>query len=255
MKTTIEKIKSMKNKEKITMLTSYDFPSAGIMDGIVDIIFVGDSLGMVVLGYENTLNVTLSDMARHTSAVARAVKSSLVGADLPVDCYNNKEDAIKNSKALIEAGADFIKIEGKPEIASVLVEEGINVMGHIGLIPQTSAEFKVQGKDKESAEKIINEAKELEKAGCFSITLECIPVNLAKEITESLKIPSIGIGAGPHCDGQVLVMHDMLGLFERFKPKFVKRYSNISEEMKKAFIQYNKEVKEGKFPTKEFSFN
>ena len=255
MKTTIDKVKSMKNKEKISMLTAYDFPSAGIMDSIVDMILVGDSLGMVVLGYENTLNVTMNDMVMHTEAVARAVKSSLLVGDLPANSYDNEEDAIQNSKKLIDAGADCVKIENQHEIAEALVKENIEVMGHVGLTPQTITDFKVQGKENEAADKIINEAKALEKAGCFSIVLECVPIDLAKQISEELTIPTIGIGAGPDCDGQVLVMHDILGLFEKFRPKFVKRYANIAEEMRKAFSQYNKEVKEEKFPTDEFSFH
>ena len=255
MKTTIGKITSMKNKEKISMLTAYDFPTAGIMDGIVDMILVGDSLGMVVLGYENTLNVKMEDMVRHTEAVARAVKKSLVVGDLPAGSYGNFKDAVENSKKLIDAGADCVKIENQHEIAEALVKENIEVMGHVGLTPQTITDFKVQGKDEEKADKIINEAKALEKAGCFSIVLECVPIDLAKKISEQLAISTIGIGAGPYCDGQVLVMHDILGLFEKFRPKFVKRYANIAEEMKKAFIEYNKEVKEGKFPTDDFSFH
>ena len=255
MKTTTEKIKSMKNNEKISMLTAYDFPTAGIMDSIVDMILVGDSLGMVVLGYENTLNVKMEDMVRHTEAVARAVKNSLMVGDLPANSYDNEEDAIENSKKLLKAGADCVKIENQHEIAQALVKENIEVMGHVGLTPQTITDFKVQGKDKEAEDKIINEAIALEKAGCFSIVLECVPVDLAKKISEQLTIPTIGIGAGPDCDGQVLVMHDILGLFEKFRPKFVKRYANIAEEMRKAFLQYNKEVKEGKFPTDEFSFH
>ena len=255
MKVTVDKIKSMKSEEKISMLTAYDFPSASIMDGTVDMILVGDSLGMVVLGYENTLSVTMEDMMRHTEAVARGVKKSLLVGDMPVNSYDNEEDAIENTKKLIDAGADCVKIENQHEIASALVKEGFEVMGHVGLTPQTVTDFKVQGKDKDAANRIIEEAKALEKAGCFSIVLECVPVDLAKRITEEISIPTIGIGAGADCDGQVLVMYDILGLFERFKPKFVKRYANIAKEMRKAFMQYTKEVKEGKFPSDEFSFH
>ena len=255
MKITVDKVKFMKGREKISMLTAYDFPSASILDSLVDMILVGDSLGMVVLGYDNTLNVTMQDMIRHTEAVGRAVKNSLLVGDLPADSYNNEEDAIKNSKKLIEAGADCVKIENQHKIAEALVNQGMEVMGHVGLTPQTVTNFKVQGKDEETANKVIEEAKALEKAGCFSIVLECVPIALAKKITEIIKIPTIGIGAGADCDGQVLVMHDILGLFEKFRPKFVKRYSNIAEEMRKAFAQYNKEVKEGKFPSDEFSFH
>ena len=255
MKITIDKIKSLKGREKISMLTAYDFPSASILDSLVDIILVGDSLGMVVLGYDNTLNVTMQDMIMHTEAVGRAVKNSLLVGDLPANSYNTEEDAVKNSKKLIEAGADCVKIENQHEIAKALVNQGMEVMGHVGLTPQTVTNFKVQGKDEETANRVIEEAKALEKAGCFSIVLECVPLELAKKITESVKIPTIGIGAGVDCDGQVLVMHDILGLFEKFRPKFVKRYTNIAEEMRKAFMQYNKEVKEGKFPSDEFSFH
>jgi 3-methyl-2-oxobutanoate hydroxymethyltransferase len=255
MKVTVGKIKSMKGSEKISILTAYSFPAASIMDGIVDAVMVGDTLGMVVLGYENTLSVTMQDMIRHTEAVARAVKKSLLIGDMPVNSYNNPEDAVENARKFIKAGADCVKIENEHEIAAALVEAGIDVMGHVGLTPQTVKDFKVQGKDSEGAKKIISEAKGLEKAGCFSIVLECVPIDLSKKITEELKIPTIGIGAGPYCDGQVLVMHDMLCLFQKFKPKFVKRYANIAEEMRKAFIEYNKEVKEGKFPTDEFSFH
>jgi len=255
MKTTIEKIKNMKNNQKISMLTAYDFPTAKIMDGIVDMILVGDSLGMVVLGYENTLNVTMDDMVRHTSAVVRGTEKSLVIGDLPVGSYENSGDSINNSKKLLDAGADCVKIENQNEIAEILVKEGIEVMGHVGLTPQTVTNFKVQGKDEENAEKIIEEAIALEKAGCFSIVLECVPIELAKKITHELKIPTIGIGAGPECDGQVLVSSDMLGLFTEFKPKFVKRFGKIAEEMKEAFEQYNNEVKEGKFTSDEESFH
>ena len=237
------------------MLTAYDFPTAKLMDGIVDIILVGDSLGMVVLGYENTTKVTMDDMARATGSVARAAKNALVVGDLPLGSYDNENDALKNSELLLDAGAHAVKIERKPEIAELLVEKGINVMGHIGLTPQTITNFKVQGKDEESAERLLEEAKTMDKAGCFSLVLECIPLSLAKKITENVSMPTIGIGAGIHCDGQVLVTHDILGLFEAFKPKFVKRYANLGEQMKNAFQDYAEEVRKGKFPSDEFSFH
>jgi 3-methyl-2-oxobutanoate hydroxymethyltransferase len=259
MKITAEKIKSMKGKEKISMLTAYDYPFAKILDEVgIDVLLIGDSLGMVVLGYDDTKSVIMEDMIRHTEAVARASKNALVVSDMPFRSFENKENAVKNAKLFIKAGADAVKLEGGLEVIEVtkaIVDKGINVMGHIGLTPQTAKEFKVQGKDKESAKKLIEDAKALDKAGCFSIVLECVPLNLAKKITQAVPIPIIGIGAGPYCDGQVLVIHDILGLFERFKPKFVKRYANLSDEIRKAVSEYKKEVKEGKFPSDEFCFH
>jgi len=249
MKTTIDKIKSMKGKEKISMLTAYDCFTAKVMDETgMDMILIGDSLGMVVLGYENTLSVTMDDMMRHTGAVVRGIKNTLIVADMPTGTYDKEEDAALNAEAFIKIGADAVKIENKPEIAKFLVENDIQVMGHIGLTPQTATEFKVQGKDKETADKLIELAKECEKAGCFSLVLECVPLELAKKITESISIPTIGIGAGSYCDGQVLVVNDMLGLYDKFSPKFVKKYADLGKEMKSAFESYIKEVKEKRFP-------
>jgi len=245
----------MKGKQKIAMLTAYDFPTAKLMDGIVDMILVGDSLGMVVLGYENTTQVTMDDMLRATSAVARGAKDTLIVGDMPIGTYDNEESALKNAKLFLKAGAHTVKIERKPEIAKFLVKKGIEVMGHIGLTPQTITTFKVQGKDKESAERILDEAINLEKSGCFSIVLECIPLTLAESITKKISIPTIGIGAGVHCDGQVLVTNDILGLYGDFKPKFLKRYAEIGNEMKKAFENYAKDVREEKFPDDEHSFH
>ena len=256
MKTTIEKIKSMKGKEKIAVLTAYDYPTAKAMDESgVDIILIGDSLGMVVLGYENTLSVTMEDMTRHTGAVARGTQNALVVADMPVHSYDGKETAALNAEALVKSGADSVKIENEPEIVKFLVENKIEVMGHIGLTPQTATNFKVQGKDKETADKLIKLAKELENAGCYSLVLECVPVELAKKITESISIPTIGIGAGIYCDGQVLVTNDMVGLYDRFTPKFVKKYAELGKEMKKAFGSYIRDVKKGNFPEDEHSFH
>ena len=252
---TPQQIKSMKSKQKIAILTAYDFPTAKLMDGIVDMILVGDSLGMVVLGYENTTKVTMDDMLRATGAVARGAKNTLIVGDMPIGTYDNGDDALKNAKLFLDAGAHAVKVEKKPEIAEFLVKSGIEVMGHIGLTPQTVTTFKVQGKDKKDAESILNEAIELEKAGCFSLVLECIPLSLAEKITKKIKIPTIGIGAGIHCDGQVLVTNDILGLYGDFKPKFLKRYAEMGNEMKTAFENYAKEVREGKFPTDENSFH
>jgi len=253
--TTPQQIKSMKSKQKIVMLTAYDFPTARLMDDVVDIILVGDSLGMVVLGYENTAKVTMDDMARATGAVARAAKNALIVGDLPIGTYDNKNDALKNANLLLNAGANAVKIERKPEIAEFLVKNNIDVMGHIGLTPQTITNFRVQGKNEEDAKRLLEEAKEMDNTGCFSLVLECIPMGLAEKITSSISIPTIGIGAGIHCDGQVLVTHDILGLFEAFKPKFVKRYGEIGKEMRKSFEKYSEEVREGKFPADEFSFH
>src|SRR3989338_4185413 len=250
-----QQIKSMKSKQKIVILTAYDFSTARLMDNIVDIILVGDSLGMVVLGYENTAKVTMQDMLRATEAVARGAKNSLIVGDMPIGTYDNKQDALRNAKLFLKAGANAVKIEKKPEIAEFLVKNGIDVMGHTGLTPQTTTNFKVQGKDGKSAKRLIEEAKACEKSGCFSLVLECIPLNLAKKITQSISIPTIGIGAGIHCDGQVLVTHDILGLFDMFKPKFVKRYADLSSVMRKAFEQYAKDVRKKKFPSDEHSFH
>lgn len=251
----IQEIKSMKGEQKIAMLTAYDFPTAKLMDGIVDMILVGDSLGMVVLGYENTTQVTMDDMLRATSAVARGAKNTFIVGDMPIGTYDNEESALKNAKLFLEAGAHAVKIERKPEIAEFLVKNGIEVMGHIGLTPQTITAFKVQGKDKDGADKILQEGIELDKAGCFSLVLECVPLSLAKTITEKIKIPTVGIGAGIHCDGQVLVTNDILGLYGDFKPKFLKRYAEIGNEMKTAFENYAKDVREEKFPDDENSFH
>ncbi len=252
---TPQQIKSMKSKEKIVMLTAYDFPTAKLMDGIVDIILVGDSLGMVVLGYEDTTKVTMNDMARATESVSRGAKNTLIVGDLPIGTYDKEDDALRNARLLLEAGAKAIKIERKPDIAKFLVQNGIEVMGHIGLTPQTITSFKVQGKNEDDSKRLLEETKEMDKAGCFSLVLECIPLNLAKKITESISMPTIGIGAGIHCDGQVLVTHDILGLFDAFKPKFVKRYVDIGANMRNTFQQYADEVREGKFPGDEFSFH
>ncbi len=237
------------------MLTAYDYSFAKLMDGVVDMILVGDSLGMVVLGYENTKQVTMDDMTRATQAVARGAKNSLIIGDMPIGSYDTEENALKNAKRLLKAGAHAIKIERKPDIAAHLITQGIEVMGHVGLTPQTVTMFKVQGKDEIGAQALITEAKEMEKAGCFSLVLECIPLDLAKEITQTISIPTIGIGAGMHCDGQVLVTHDMIGLYDAFTPKFVKHYAEVGIVMKNAFKNYAKEVKKRAFPTDKESFH
>lgn len=256
MKNTIDKIKSMKGKEKISMLTAYDCSTARYMDEAgIDIILIGDSLGMVVLGYGNTLSVTIEDMMRHTGAVVRGVKNALIVADLTAGSYDDNESAALNAEVLIKSGADTVKLENAPEMAKFLVDNKIEVMGHVGLTPQTVLDFKVQGKEEEAANKIIKMAKDLEEAGCYCIVLEGIPLQLGKKITEMLSVPTIGIGAGAYCDGQVLVVNDMLGLYDKFTPKFVKKYAHLADDMKKAFQDYIKDVKEEKFPEDEHSFH
>jgi 3-methyl-2-oxobutanoate hydroxymethyltransferase len=253
-----------KERKKITMLTAYDYPMALLEDRAgIEIILVGDSLAMTVLGYENTLPVTMDEMIHHTKAVTRGAKYALVIGDMPFMSYNTSEkDAIFNAGRFMKEGkADAVKLEGGvsvKDIVRAIVKAGIPVMGHIGLTPQTISMlggFKVQGKDAKAAQKIIDDALLLEDAGAFSVLLEAVPAPIAKRITERLKVPTIGIGAGVHCDGQVLVVHDMLGLFDRFTPKFAKRYVNLSESMLKAFQEYREEVLQGAFPTDQHSFH
>lgn len=252
-----------KNKEKIAMLTAYDYATATTLDESgIDIILVGDSLAMVVLGYETTLPVTMDEMIHHTKSVSRAAHHAMVIGDMPFLSYQVSSDkAIYNAgRFLQEAGAQGVKIEGGREMAETtrrITSAGIPVMAHIGLTPQSVHQFggyRPQGKDKKSARKILEDARILEEAGAFSVVLECVPAALAKEITQNLTIPTLGIGAGVHCDGQVLVINDMLGLFERFTPKFVKKYANLNMTMKKAVRLYSDEVKAGIFPGAEHSF-
>src|SRR4030065_1893499 len=244
-------VQAMKREGKrIAMLTAYDYPTALLEDRAgSEIILVGDSLGMTVLGYENTLPVTMDEMIHHTKAVTRGAKYALIIGDMPFMSYNTSErDAILNAgRFMKEGGADAVKLEGGAsvkEIVKAIVRAGIPVMGHIGLTPQTISMlggFKVQGKDAQAAQKIIDDALSLEDAGAFSVLLEAVPAPIAKMVTERVTVPTIGIGAGVHCDGQVLVVHDMLGLFSRFTPKFVKRYVNLSESMLKAFESFREE--------------
>jgi 3-methyl-2-oxobutanoate hydroxymethyltransferase len=252
-----------KSGKKITMLTAYDYPTALLVDRAgIDAVLVGDSLGMVVLGYRDTVSVTMEEMLHHTKAVSSAVKSALVIGDMPFGSYNvSVEKAIENANRMMkEAHADCIKLEGGRSMASVaeaIVKAGIPVQGHIGLTPQTASSlggFKVQGKSVEAAKSLIEDAKALEEAGCFSIVLEAIPSPIAKIITESISIPTIGIGAGIDCDGQVLVIHDLIGLFERFTPKFVKQYVKISDIILSAVSRYKSDVENLKFPEEKHSF-
>ncbi|MBP2033269.1 3-methyl-2-oxobutanoate hydroxymethyltransferase [Clostridium algifaecis] len=251
------------NGEKLTMLTAYDYSTAKIIDGAgINGILVGDSLGMVCLGYKDTLSVTMEDMLHHIKAVTRGAKNALVVGDMPFMSYQTSVyDAVKNAGRMIQEGlAGAVKLEGGATVyeqVKAIVKSQIPVMGHIGLTPQSVnvfGGFKIQGKDEIKAKKIIEDAKKLEQAGVFSIVLEGIPYKLAKIITETVSVPTIGIGAGKYCDGQILVYQDMLGLFSDFKPKFVKVYGNAGEVMRKAFEDYNDEVKSSAFPDEEHSF-
>ncbi len=263
-KTTILDIYKKKAEgKKITMLTAYDFPTAQIVDQAgIDMILVGDSLGNVVQGAANTLPVTMDEMIYHTKMVSRAAQSALVVGDMPFLSYQaDKAEAVRNAgRFLKEAGADVVKLEGGSQMAEtihVIVNAGIPVVAHIGLTPQyihMLGGFKVQGKDAAAREKILADARAVQDAGAFSVVIEAIPASLAKEIHELLHIPTIGIGAGPDCDGQVLVIHDILGLFDRFTPKFVKRYANLKEQAQKAVKEYKQDVEDGKFPSAEHSF-
>ena len=241
----------------MTVLTAYDAQTAKIMDKAgIDMILVGDSLGMVVLGYKDTKQVTMEDMIRHTEAVARGAPHTHIIGDLPINSYDTVEDAIRNSRRLLEAGAHSVKLEGnKAEVIRALVAEGIPVMGHLGLLPQTAEVMKVRGKKLSEAERILADAKELEELGVFSVVLECIPLKLAKQVTEAIGVLTIGIGAGVHCDGQVLVVNDMLGMDEGYSPKHSKNYANLNDVIGEAFRTYIEEVKAGKFPTDKQSFH
>jgi len=258
---TIRKMKL--NGEKITMLTAYDYGTALILDEAgIDIILVGDSLGNVVLGYDDTTKVTMEDMIHHTKAVTRAAKNCLVVADMPFLSYNTgARDAVINAGRLIrEGGANMIKLEGGVEIieeVSAIIKAGIPVMGHLGLQPQSVHKyggFFIQGRNEKDADKILNDALTLQKAGVSSIVLECVPKSLAEKITKSLEIPTIGIGAGDKCDGQVLVIHDILGLYHKKPAKFVKQYASVADIISKAASDYISEVKDGTHPDAEHSF-
>ena len=262
---TIEHIQGKKKDgQKITMLTAYDYSLASLVDAAgVDIILVGDSLANVVLGLESTTEVGMTEMIHHAKAANRAVKRALLVGDMPFESYQSDSDmAIVNAKRFIdEAGCNAVKLEWFDqclEVAEKIAGAGIPVMGHVGLTPQTAEKlggFKVQGRDAESAREIIKHAKDLQEKGCFSIVLECIPSPIAKMITEQLSIPTIGIGAGPHCDGQVLVTHDILGLFDRFKPKFVKQYTDLGASIIEGVRNYCKEVEDGTFPDASRSYS
>ena len=255
--------KAKQSGEKITMLTAYDYSTAKLEDTAgVESILVGDSLGMVVLGYENTLSVTMEDMIHHSAAVARGAENALVVTDMPFMSYQTSVyDAVVNAGRLIKEGhADAVKLEGGvkfKEHIRAIVDASIPVMGHIGMTPQSVnafGGFKVQGKSIEDAKRVIEDAKAVEEAGAFAVVLECVPAPLAEYITEILSIPTIGIGAGSSCDGQVLVYQDMLAMYSDFTPKFVKKFGNIGESMTASFKKYCEEVKSGEFPATEHTF-
>ena len=264
MKNTAVTFRQAKEKgEKLTMLTAYDYSTAKLVDEAgIHSILVGDSLGMVCLGYEDTLSVTMEDMLHHTKAVARGAKDALVIADMPFMSYQTSVyDAVVNAGRLIKEGhAQAVKLEGGREVCpqiEAIVKASIPVCAHIGLTPQSIhafGGFKVQGKGEEAARRLIEEAQAVEAAGAFAVVLECVPEALAKLITEKISIPTIGIGAGAGCDGQVLVYQDMLGMYADFAPKFVKVFANVGEEMRKGFAAYKKEVQDGTFPAKEHTF-
>lgn len=255
----------MKEKgEKITMITAYDYPTACLLDEAgIDILLVGDSLGNVVLGYENTLPVTMEESLHHTKAVARGAKRAMVVGDMPFLSYQTTvADAVLNAgRYLKEAGAQAVKLEGgreRAEVVRALVEAGIPVMGHLGLTPQSVHQlggFRVQGRTEEAAQRLIEDALILEEAGIFSLVLEAVPSGLAAEVTKRLRVPTIGIGAGPHCDGQVLVFHDMMGLTNKKVPKFVKKYASLYELMLDALRRFKAEVQEGVFPGPEHCYS
>ena len=249
--------------EKISMLTAYDYSTAKLVDQAgIDGILVGDSLGNVMLGYEDTLSVTVEDMIHHGAAVARGVKNALVVIDMPFLSYQTSVyDAVKNAGRLVKEGhAGAVKLEGGKEFAPqirAITAASIPVMGHLGLTPQsihTLGGYRVQGKTEAAAQKLLEDALAVEEAGAFALTLECVPAKLAQLITQKLSIPTIGIGAGAGCDGQILVYQDMLGMFNDYTPKFVKRFAEVGEVMKNAFAEYNRQVKEGSYPDEAHSF-
>jgi 3-methyl-2-oxobutanoate hydroxymethyltransferase len=256
-------INMKKEGEKISVITSYDYTLASLCDKAgIDVLLVGDSAGMVMLGYENTIPVTMEQMCMFTEAVSRARENSLLVSDLPFMSYQvNIDEAVRNSGLLIKAGADAVKLEGGSSMAetiNAIVEVGIPVMGHIGLQPQTtmlSQGYKVQGKTKETALKLIQDAKDLEEAGVFSIVLEMVSHEVAEIISENVSVPTIGIGSGIGCSGQVLVVQDLLGMYDKIKPKFAKRYMNLSADIVKSLESYKKDVQASIFPSEENWFS
>lgn len=264
MKNTVATFRKAKEEgKKLSMLTAYDYSTASLLDEAgINGILVGDSLGNVILGYEDTISVTMEDMIHHGAAVARGAKNALVVEDMPFMSYQGSVyEALKNAGRLMKEGrANAVKLEGGKEVApqiKAITEAGIPVMGHLGLTPQSINAFggyKVQGKDEAAAQKLLADAKAIEEAGVFAIVLECVPSALAEVVTKAVNVPTIGIGAGAGCDGQILVYQDMLGMYSDFTPKFVKRYAEIGEAMKEAFKTYISEVADGIFPQPEHGY-
>jgi len=259
-KVTAPMIRAMKGKSRIGMLTAYDYPSARVADAAgADILLVGDSLAMVVLGYPDTLSVTVEDMLHHTRAVVRGAKTALIVGDMPYLSYHvSVEESVRNAGRFIQAGAQAVKVEGakasRIKTIEAILDAEIPVMGHIGLTPQSVnalGGFKLQGKNADDARRLLDEAVALERAGCFSLVLECVPSELAAMITEQVTIPTIGIGAGPSCDGQVLVYHDVLGMYDGHTPKFVRKYANAAADLQKALEAFLSDVRDGSFPNDE----
>ncbi len=252
-----DKIRDRKNKEKIVMLTAYDFQTAKILDEIdLDMILVGDSSGMVVQGCKNTKNVTMNDMLYHTRAVVRGVKNTPVIGDMPLGSDRTPDEALRNARLFIEAGAQGVKIEGnKYQVVKALSDAGIPVMGHVGMLPQQAETYHLTGRKPEEASAILADALSLDKLGVFSIVLECIPESLGRKITEATKSPTIGIGAGKYCDGQVLVINDLLGMDKSFKPKFVKRYADLDNVIRCAVARFKEEVQQGDYPDAEHTYH
>lgn len=258
-KTTAPEFLAKKERgEKIVVVTAYDYPSAIVAEAAgVDALLVGDSLGMVVLGYETTIPVTMDDMLHHVKAVSRASKEALVIADMPFMSYQTSPDeAVRNAgRFLQEGGAAAVKLEGGGRMAETvakITDVGIPVMGHLGMQPQSVHQvggYRAQGKDENAARRILADARELQDAGIFALVLEVIPADLAREVTAALRVPTIGIGAGPHCDGQVLVLHDLLGMYEHYTPRHARRYAEIGRDMRQAIARFADDVREGRFPS------
>lgn len=253
----LDNLKKKKGKSKIIMLTAYDYQIAKILDEVgIDLILVGDSLSMVVLGNKDTKSATMGDLLYHTRAVSKGAKKTPIIGDMPIGSDRNVEDALINARRFLECGANGVKIEGnKTSVVKALIEEGIPVMGHVGLLPQTADAYRVRGKTEDEALRIHKDAIALDRLGVFSMVLECIPNKLAKRITEDIDAPTIGIGAGKHCDGQVLVINDMLGLDPTFTPKYLKRYANLNRTIKEALRKFTREVQDGIYPNKKHTYH
>ncbi len=251
MKLTTRDIINKKPKNKLSMITCYDYSFARILDNRVDMILIGDSMGHVILGYDRTAHVRMDDIVTHLAAVRRGAPNTFIIADLPAGTYSTESDALANARRLMDIGADAVKPEGSPHIIKTLTDKGIAVMGHLGYLPQTAEKFQIVGREKKEAEFLLNQAHKVEDAGAFSLVLECVPASLAKTLSQQLRIPTIGIGSGSECDGQVLVLYDMLGLFSDFKPKFVRRYADLSAIVADAVEHYVDDIKQKRFPSKD----